>query len=55
MILKGGIVLSMDPDVGDLPSGDVLIEGTQILDIGQDLGRDGMVIDCNGCMGLDPG
>jgi 5-methylthioadenosine/S-adenosylhomocysteine deaminase len=52
MILKGGIVLSMDPDVGDLPSGDVLIEGTQILDIGEDLGRDGIVIDCNGCIVL---
>jgi 5-methylthioadenosine/S-adenosylhomocysteine deaminase len=36
-LLKGGIVLSMDPDVGDFDSGDVLIEGEQILEVAQDI------------------
>ena len=30
LLLKGGAVVSMDPDVGDLPNGDVLIEGDKI-------------------------
>ncbi|PEG35183.1 cytosine deaminase [Mycolicibacterium agri] len=38
----------MDPDVGDLVAGDVLIEDSTIRDVGPDLGTDGEVIDCSG-------
>jgi 5-methylthioadenosine/S-adenosylhomocysteine deaminase len=34
IILKGGAIISMDPKVGDLVQGDVLIEGKQIAAIG---------------------
>jgi 5-methylthioadenosine/S-adenosylhomocysteine deaminase len=36
-LLRGGIVLSMDPEVGDFDRGDVLIEGEHILEVGQDI------------------
>src|SRR5262249_49502505 len=36
-VLRNGIVMSMDPGVGDLPRADVLIEGKKILDIGPNL------------------
>ena len=34
ILLKGGIVLSLDPQVGDFAKGDVLIEGKKILAVG---------------------
>jgi len=37
MLLKGGTIISMDPSVGDLGSGDVLIEGTKIAAVGRNL------------------
>ena len=36
-LIRGGTVLSMDPALGDLPRGDVLIEGEKILAVGPDL------------------
>jgi len=36
-LLKGGIVLSMDADVGDFDRGDVLIEGARIADVGKNI------------------
>lgn len=39
-LIKGGHVVSMDPDVGDLSSGDVLIEGDKIAAVGVDLPTD---------------
>jgi len=36
-LIRGGTVLSMDPGVGDLPAGDVLIDGDKILAVGPDL------------------
>jgi len=36
-LIRGGTVLSLDPALGDLPTGDVLIEGDRILAIGNDL------------------
>ena len=30
LLLRGGTVLTVDPDLGDLPTGDVLIEGDTI-------------------------
>jgi cytosine/adenosine deaminase-related metal-dependent hydrolase/ribose/xylose/arabinose/galactoside ABC-type transport system permease subunit len=48
-LIKGGIILSMDPSVGDLDGGDVLIEGEKILEIGRDLEVDGAeIIDASG-------
>jgi 5-methylthioadenosine/S-adenosylhomocysteine deaminase len=49
-LLKNATVLTMDPEVGDLVVGDVLIEDSTIRDVGSDLGTDGEVIDCSGCI-----
>jgi hypothetical protein len=35
VLLKGGTVLSLDPQVGDFERGDVLIEGKKILAVGR--------------------
>ncbi|HEU0213867.1 MAG TPA: amidohydrolase family protein [Jiangellaceae bacterium] len=48
MLLRGGHVLSMDPEVGDLPQGDVLIEGDKIAAVGPALDADAEVVDVNG-------
>lgn len=36
-VLRGGVVLTMDPDIGDLAKGDVLIDGDTIVEVGPDL------------------
>ncbi len=49
LLLRGGYVLSVDPNVGDIPSGEVLIEGDTIVDVGTDLGvEDAEVVDTTG-------
>jgi 5-methylthioadenosine/S-adenosylhomocysteine deaminase len=48
LLLRGGTVLTMDPDLGDLTNADVLIEGDSIAAVGQDLGADAQVIDASG-------
>ena len=45
ILLKGGIVLSMDPKVGDFEKADVLIEGKKILAVGPNLKATAAVID----------
>ena len=45
-VLKGGIVLSLDPAVGDFERADVVIEGKKIVAVGPDLNARGRVIDC---------
>jgi len=50
LLLKGGTVLSMDPQVGDFVDGDVLIEGTKIVEVGRDLGADATEIHCSNCI-----
>jgi 5-methylthioadenosine/S-adenosylhomocysteine deaminase len=40
ILIKGGHVLSLDPQVGDIPGGDVLIEGSVISRIGTDIEAD---------------
>ena len=40
-IIRGGAVMSMDPNVGDFPKADVLIEGKKILAIGPNLPQAG--------------
>src|SRR5688572_17965672 len=34
LLLKGGTIVSMDPKIGDLVSGDILIEGKKIAAVG---------------------
>src|SRR5437016_201172 len=48
ILIKGGIVLSLDPTVGDFESADVLIEGKRILEIGPNLQASADVIDARG-------
>jgi len=48
VLLKGGIVLSLDPQIGDFDGGDVLIEGKKILAVGRDLTAPALVIDAGG-------
>jgi cytosine/adenosine deaminase-related metal-dependent hydrolase len=48
-VLRGGVVLSLDPDVGDFERADVVIEGKKIVAVGPDLGRvAGSHFDCTG-------
>jgi len=49
VLLKGGFVLTLDEKIGDLPQGDVLIEGEKIGAIGRHLhdGGDAEVINCS--------
>lgn len=48
VLLKNGIVLTMDPAIGDFEKADVLIEGKKILAVRPNLGASGRVIDCSG-------
>ena len=48
LLLKGGAVLSLDPQVGDFERGDVLIEGKKILAVGRDLTATAFVVDAGG-------
>ncbi len=47
-LLKGGIVVSLDPEVGDFEQADVLIEGKKIAAVGRNLKAGAQVIDCEG-------
>lgn len=47
VLLKGGQVITMDPQLGDIPGGDVLIEGDRIAQVGRDLSADAEVIDAS--------
>ncbi|MBI4261774.1 MAG: amidohydrolase family protein [Actinobacteria bacterium] len=48
-LLRGGMVLSLDPSIGDVAGGDVLIEGDRILEVGSGVAVDGAeVIDASG-------
>ncbi|HEY7667148.1 MAG TPA: amidohydrolase family protein [Actinomycetota bacterium] len=48
ILLQGGHVLSVDPAIGDIPGGDVLIENDMIAEVGAGLSADAEVIDCTG-------
>ena len=37
LLIRNGFVVSMDPDVGDVPSGDVLVEDGKIAEIGRNI------------------
>src|SRR5690606_33805548 len=47
-LIRGGIVLSMDPQVGDLNPGDVLIEDDRIAAVQPEINADAEVIDATG-------
>ena len=48
VLLKGGTVLSLDPQVGDFANGDVLIGGTKILAVGRNLKASALLVDAGG-------
>ncbi len=49
ILIKGGYVLSQDPQVGELAGGDVLVEGDRIAQVGKGLSAEGaQVIDATG-------
>lgn len=48
-LLTNATVITMDPELGDLPDGQVLVEGDRILAVGHDLPSEGAeVVDCRG-------
>jgi 5-methylthioadenosine/S-adenosylhomocysteine deaminase len=48
LLLKGGTVLSVDPEVGDLHTGDVLVENDRIAGVEAGIEADAEVVDCAG-------
>jgi 5-methylthioadenosine/S-adenosylhomocysteine deaminase len=48
LLLRGGTVLTMDADLGDLPKGDVLIEGDTIAQVAPQIDADAEVVDADG-------
>jgi 5-methylthioadenosine/S-adenosylhomocysteine deaminase len=48
ILLKGGIVLSLDPAVGDFKKADVLVEGKKIVAVRPNIHAHARVIDCTG-------
>jgi hypothetical protein len=47
-LIRGGTVLSVDPQIGDLPRGDVLIEDDKIVAVQPEISADAEVIDATG-------
>jgi hypothetical protein len=48
ILIKGGVVMSVDPDVGNFAKGDVLIEGSKIMEVGHHIdAADAHVIDAS--------
>lgn len=48
ILLKGGTVLTMDPNIGEFLKADVLIEGSMIVDVGRNIQAAAHVIDASG-------
>src|SRR5437763_10522933 len=49
ILLKGGVVLSLDPRVGDFEKADVLIDGKSIAQVAPTISAsDAEVVDCSG-------
>ena len=47
-LLRGGHVLTMDSQLGDLPSADVLIEDDKITAVQPRIEADAEIVDCSG-------
>src|SRR5438067_7730249 len=48
-VIRGGFVLSLDPEIGEIPAGDVLVEDGKIAAVGRDLeAGDAEVVDASG-------
>jgi 5-methylthioadenosine/S-adenosylhomocysteine deaminase len=48
-LIKGGSIMSMDPNVGDFSTGDILLRGSKIISVAQNIdAADAMVIDAKG-------
>jgi 5-methylthioadenosine/S-adenosylhomocysteine deaminase len=49
MIIRNGFIVSLDPELGQLPGGDILVEDGKIVSVGRDLDAgDAEVVDANG-------
>jgi len=48
MLIKGGQVLSMDREIGDLPKGDILIEDGRITAVQPEISADAEIVDATG-------
>ncbi|MBX5448009.1 MAG: amidohydrolase family protein [Acidothermus cellulolyticus] len=48
ILLKGGTVITMDEQIGDLPTGDVLIEDDRIAAVQPSIHADAEIVDCTG-------
>src|SRR5712691_2251650 len=49
ILLRGGVVLSLDPKVGDFEKADVLIDGKRIAEVGPTVSAgDAEIVDCSG-------
>jgi 5-methylthioadenosine/S-adenosylhomocysteine deaminase len=48
LLLRGGYVVTMDPEIGELRGGDVLIDGDTIAAVGPEVDADAQVIDVSG-------
>jgi TAT (twin-arginine translocation) pathway signal sequence len=48
ILLKGGVVLTMDPELGDLEQADVLIDGARIAEVSPNIQAEADVIDAAG-------
>jgi 5-methylthioadenosine/S-adenosylhomocysteine deaminase len=46
--IRGGAVMTMDPNLGDFPQADVVVEGKKIVAVGPNLGASGPTIDASG-------
>jgi 5-methylthioadenosine/S-adenosylhomocysteine deaminase len=48
ILIRGGQVLSVDPDTGNLPKGDILVENDRIVAVQPSIDADAEVIDAEG-------
>ena len=54
-LIRNATIISMDPVVGDLQGGSILIEGSKILEIGKSISvDDAEVIDATNCIAIPP-
>jgi 5-methylthioadenosine/S-adenosylhomocysteine deaminase len=48
ILLRGGHILTMDPALGEIPEGDILIEGDRIVAVDRHIDADAEVVDASG-------